>query len=138
MASIRETRAVAEVLSDPANAERSAEEVAEAAIAALDGLRKETHRFVAIFQPVKDGGQSPGWPFIVGPYSTYLQAMRACEWYGTPYDQLARLGIRHRRMIGITIGSMDAAARLCVEHFVNAKDDAGARIVIEHVKQRSL
>ncbi|MFK4187241.1 hypothetical protein ACI2L4_25000 [Streptomyces sparsogenes] len=65
----RETEAVATILTDPANRRRSAEEVAELAIAALDEARSRTHRLAVVGQ-IRYGPQDQTHTVILGPFSS--------------------------------------------------------------------
>ncbi|MGA4942167.1 hypothetical protein [Streptomyces cinereoruber] len=64
----REIDAVASALADPENAERTAEEVAAAAIQALDDVRSRTHRLAVVGQ-IQYGPQEPVHTVILGPFS---------------------------------------------------------------------
>jgi hypothetical protein len=65
----RETDAVAQILSDPENQSRSAEEVAELAIQALDDLRARTHRLAVVGQLQFTEAQETH-TVILGPFSS--------------------------------------------------------------------
>jgi hypothetical protein len=60
---------VATILTDPENRSRSAEEVAELVIIALDDLRSRTHRLAVVGQ-IKYGPQEPTHTVILGPFSS--------------------------------------------------------------------
>ncbi|WP_413114834.1 hypothetical protein ACK1X7_07460 [Streptomyces sp. CY1] len=66
----RELAAVATILTDPENRNRSAEEVAAAAIAALDDVRGRTHRLAVVGQ-IRYGPQDQTpHTVILGPFSS--------------------------------------------------------------------
>lgn len=66
----RETDAVARILSDPENEARSAEEVAELAIQALDDLRARTHRLAVVGQIRFNEAQETPHTVILGPFGS--------------------------------------------------------------------
>lgn len=63
----RETDAVAAILTDPENMHRSAEEVAELAIAALDEVRSRTHRLAVVGQVQFEAPETH--TVVLGPFS---------------------------------------------------------------------
>ena len=67
----REIDAVATALADPENAERTAEEVAAAAIQALDDVRSRTHRLAVVGQ-IQYGPQEETHMVVLGPFSSPL------------------------------------------------------------------
>ncbi|MFD6250326.1 hypothetical protein [Streptomyces roseolus] len=67
----REIDAVATALADPENVERTAEEVAAAAIQALDDVRSRTHRLAVVGQ-IQYGPQEPVHTVVLGPFSSPL------------------------------------------------------------------
>lgn len=67
----REIDAVATALADPENTERTAEEVAAAAIQALDDVRSRTHRLAVVGQ-IQYGPQDETHTVILGPFSSPL------------------------------------------------------------------
>lgn len=67
----REIAALAEVLSSPENADRSAEEVAALAIQALDDVRSRTHRLAVVGQ-IQYGPQQTTHTVVLGPFSSPL------------------------------------------------------------------
>ncbi|MDP9611575.1 hypothetical protein [Streptomyces demainii] len=60
---------MATTLTDPENRNRSAEEVAELAIAALDEIRSRTHRLAVVGQ-VRYEPQDPPQTVVLGPFSS--------------------------------------------------------------------
>lgn len=66
----RETDAVAKILSDPENESRSAEEVADLVIQALDDLRARTHRLAVVGQIQFTQAQETPHTVILGPFSS--------------------------------------------------------------------
>lgn len=65
----RESDAVARILSDPGNSNRTAEEVAELAIAALDDIRSRTRRLAVVGQ-IRYEPQDPPHTVVLGPFSS--------------------------------------------------------------------
>lgn len=68
----REIESLAKILTDPNNQDRTAEEVAELAIAALDEVRSRTHRLAVVGQISFSGIPTPSDPLhtvVLGPYS---------------------------------------------------------------------
>jgi hypothetical protein len=68
MALIREINALAAVLSDPDNQDKSPEDIAEEIITALDDLRSQTHRLAVVAQYQWTGGEPT--VAVLGPFST--------------------------------------------------------------------
>lgn len=68
--SAKEIAAVAAILSDQENQDRTAEQVADLAIGALDDIRARTHRFAVVGQ-ILFPGQAPETPHtvVLGPFS---------------------------------------------------------------------
>lgn len=72
MASRREIGQLAKILTDPDNESRSAEEVAQSVIDALDDLRSTTHRLAVVGQ-LRYGPQEPTHTVILGPFRSPLK-----------------------------------------------------------------
>lgn len=65
----REIKAVADLLNNPENDSKTAEEVAELAIQALDDCRGRTHR-IAVVGQIQYGPQEPTYTVALGPFSS--------------------------------------------------------------------
>jgi hypothetical protein len=65
----RESDAVAKILADPQNSDRSAEEVAEAVISCLDDLRARTHRLAVVGQIAFPEAPEDRHTVVLGPFS---------------------------------------------------------------------
>ena len=59
---------MAQILTDPENSQRTAEQVAELAIEALDALRSRTHRMAVVGQ-IRYGPQEATHTVVLGPFS---------------------------------------------------------------------
>lgn len=65
----KENDAVAKILSDPANADRTAEEIADLVIGALDDLRARTHRLAVVGQIRLAEAPETTHTVVLGPFS---------------------------------------------------------------------
>lgn len=68
--SVKEISAVAEILADPENQNRSAEQMAELAISALDDVRARTHRLAVVGQIAFPEAPEIVHTAILGPFSS--------------------------------------------------------------------
>jgi hypothetical protein len=100
----RETKLIASILSDEANAERSAEEVADLCIVALDDYRAGLRRYMPVIQVIRPS-DGPGEPYLIGPPTTYSQALTRASVGVQVHQVLGRQGLTIRAMVGTVIGS---------------------------------
>lgn len=68
----REINSLAKILSDPENASRSAEEIAQLCIDELDSLRSTTHRLAVVGQ-ISYGPQEAVHTVVLGPFRSPLK-----------------------------------------------------------------
>lgn len=68
----REIHALAKILSDPENSNRSAEEISQLCIDELDDLRATSHRLAVVGQ-VSFGPEEPTHTVVLGPFRSPLQ-----------------------------------------------------------------
>ncbi|MBA2951408.1 hypothetical protein [Streptomyces himalayensis] len=66
-----EINSLAKILSDPENSSRTAEEIAELCISALDDARSATHRLAVVGQ-IRFGPQEPTHTVVLGPFRAPL------------------------------------------------------------------
>lgn len=69
----REVAALAKILSDPENQNRSAEEIGQLCIDELDSLRATSHRLAVVGQ-IRYGPQEPTHTVVLGPFRSPLKA----------------------------------------------------------------
>ncbi|MGN6126741.1 MAG: hypothetical protein ACTHON_09265 [Humibacter sp.] len=65
----KENDAVAKILADPENSQRSAEEVADLVIGALDDVRSRTHRLAVVGQIAFPEAPETAHTVVLGPFS---------------------------------------------------------------------
>ena len=98
MAMKKDIKIISDLLSSDQNADLSAEEVAELVIDTLDEHRKADVKFYSVVQIVTERG--PGRPYIIGPVSTYLRASQAGEMPMRGWQDMGKMGIQYRHMVG--------------------------------------
>lgn len=69
MSRAQELKALAEVLEDPANADKSTEDISQLLIDAIDSTRSKSHRLAVVGQIYPEGASSP-LTVVLGPYSS--------------------------------------------------------------------
>lgn len=127
----RETNLIAKILSDEANAERSAQEVADLCIAALDDYRASLKRYMPVIQVIRPS-DGPGEPYLVSPATSYSAALQRAS-VGLPVIQaLGRQGLTVRAMVGTIIGN----TREILDDFQPDRPESQGEKLVKWVKAR--